>query len=203
MERREHAVVIGASVSGMLAARVLAEEYDGVTVLDRDELPEGVENRRGVPQGPHPHALLARGRQIFDDFFPGLCDELLAGGAPLLTDMDDFQLEVLGHKLCQDRHDVPDPELMSVQPSRAFLESCVRARLRRVGNVEVRDRFTVRSPVLSPDNARTVGVAGSPADGAAEEVLPADLVVDASGRASRAPTWLRDWGYPEAAVDEV
>ena len=60
----EHAVVIGASMGGLLAARVLADAYEQVTVLERDALPDGAAPRKGVPQGRHAHALLTRGYQI-------------------------------------------------------------------------------------------------------------------------------------------
>jgi hypothetical protein len=51
-----HAVVLGASIGGILAARVVSEAYERVTVLDRDSLPVHAENRRGVPPGRHGHA---------------------------------------------------------------------------------------------------------------------------------------------------
>src|ERR1700739_4332616 len=78
----DHAVVLGASMGGLLAARVLADFYQTVTVIERDELSDDPVNRRGVPQGRHVHALLARGAQILEEFFPGFLDELVAAGAP-------------------------------------------------------------------------------------------------------------------------
>ena len=78
----EHAVVLGASMGGLLAARVLADFYETVTVVERDVLPETSANRRGVPQGRHVHLLLARGSQVLDELFPGFLDELVAAGAP-------------------------------------------------------------------------------------------------------------------------
>jgi 2-polyprenyl-6-methoxyphenol hydroxylase-like FAD-dependent oxidoreductase len=74
------AVVLGASMAGLLAARVLAEAYAQVTVIDRDELPEASTHRRGVPHGRHAHALLARGQQALEELFPGLTAELVAQG---------------------------------------------------------------------------------------------------------------------------
>ena len=68
----DHAVVLGASMGGLLAARVLADAYQQVTVVERDRLPESVLDRRGVPQGRHAHGLLPRGAQILDELFPGL-----------------------------------------------------------------------------------------------------------------------------------
>src|SRR5262245_30276465 len=76
-----HAIVIGASMGGLLAARALADHYDQVTILERDALPESYEPRKGVPQGRHTHGLLARGREVLDELFPGLSEELTAEGA--------------------------------------------------------------------------------------------------------------------------
>ena len=70
----ERAIVLGASMSGLLAARVLADFFGTVTVVERDELPDDPTNRRGVPQGRHVHALLPRGAQILDELFPGILE---------------------------------------------------------------------------------------------------------------------------------
>ena len=82
----ERAVVLGASMAGLLAASVLSDFFRTVTVIERDELPDDPVNRRGVPQGRHVRALLARGAQILDEFFPGFLDELVAAGAPVWDD---------------------------------------------------------------------------------------------------------------------
>src|ERR1700727_150054 len=76
----DHAVVLGASMSGLLAARVLADFYRTVTIVERDVLPNAPLNRRGVPQDRHAHALLARGSQVLDDLFPGLISEIVEAG---------------------------------------------------------------------------------------------------------------------------
>jgi 2-polyprenyl-6-methoxyphenol hydroxylase-like FAD-dependent oxidoreductase len=78
-----HAVVLGGSIAGSLAARVLSDAYRTVTVIDRDALFGADGPRRAVPQGHHIHALLARGQQILDEHFPGFTDELVAAGAPV------------------------------------------------------------------------------------------------------------------------
>ncbi|MBV9722649.1 MAG: oxidoreductase, partial [Mycobacterium sp.] len=70
--KREHAVVIGASIAGLCAARVLSDFYDRVTLFERDELPSAPANRTAVPQGRHVHLLMARGAAEFDALFPGL-----------------------------------------------------------------------------------------------------------------------------------
>jgi 2-polyprenyl-6-methoxyphenol hydroxylase-like FAD-dependent oxidoreductase len=76
----EHAVVLGASIGGLLAARVLADHYRSVTIVDRDELDDEATPRRGVPQGRHGHVLLARSSQILAELFPGFADDLAAEG---------------------------------------------------------------------------------------------------------------------------
>ena len=75
------AVVLGASMAGLLAARVLADSYGQVTVIDRDQLPHNGTNRRGVPHGRHLHALLAAGQQVLEELFPGFSADLVAQGA--------------------------------------------------------------------------------------------------------------------------
>ena len=84
----DHAVVLGASMGGLLASRVLADFYHRVTVVERDVLPTEPVNRRGVPQGRQPHLLLARAAQILGAHFPGILDELVAAGAPVWDDGD-------------------------------------------------------------------------------------------------------------------
>ena len=80
----DHAVVLGASTAGLLAARVLADAYQQVTVVERDRLPAREAARRGVPQGRHAHALLPRGAQILEELFPGTLAGLAAAGVPVL-----------------------------------------------------------------------------------------------------------------------
>jgi 2-polyprenyl-6-methoxyphenol hydroxylase-like FAD-dependent oxidoreductase len=77
---RTAAVVIGGSMAGVLAARVLSEHFDHVTIVERDALPSVPQNRRGVPQGKHLHALLAMGAEILEELFPGFGDDLQAFG---------------------------------------------------------------------------------------------------------------------------
>ena len=97
----ERAVVLGASMAGLLAARVLADAYAQVTVVDRDELPEASTHRRGVPQGRHVHGLLARGQQALEELFPGLTAELVAHGVPAGDLLADARLFLSGHRLRQ------------------------------------------------------------------------------------------------------
>lgn len=195
---RDHAVVIGASLGGLLAARVLAETFGQVTLLERDLLPEVGEGRRGVPQGRHAHGLLGRGREVLEELFPGLTGDLVALGAR----SGDTQAQVRwyggGQALCQ-----AGSGLTGLAVSRPLLEGYVRGRVRALPNVQVFEGAVVRDLVTTPGGARVVGVRLG-REGDAPEEFPADLVVDASGRGSRMPRWLSELGYdapPEERVE--
>jgi glycine/D-amino acid oxidase-like deaminating enzyme len=75
------AIIIGGGIAGLLAARVLSDHFDQVTIVDRDRLPEGPEFRKGVPQAHHTHYLMIRGRMILEQLFPGFEAEMIAAGA--------------------------------------------------------------------------------------------------------------------------
>jgi 2-polyprenyl-6-methoxyphenol hydroxylase-like FAD-dependent oxidoreductase len=196
----DHAVVLGASMSGLLAARVLADAYHRVTVVDRDRLPERAVDRQGVPQGRHAHALLPRGAQALEGLFPGILDGLAAAGVPVLSQPREFWVKVGGHLLCRDG----DGGDTLYQPSRAFLEAQVRRRVRALGNVTVRDRCAVAGLVATPDRDRVTGVRVLAAgNGGVEEIVAADLVADATGRGGRAPAWLAEMGYDPPAEQQV
>ena len=195
----DHAVVLGASMAGLLAARVLTEGYGQVTVIDRDELCEAAAHRRGVPHGRHIHALAARGQQVLEELFPSLTAELVAAGAPAGDMLIDARFCVGGHRLREAR-----TGLMLLCASRPFLEGHVRARVRALPNVRFLDRCDVAGLATTPDDRRVIGAQVlRRADGSVEELLGADLVVDASGRGSRAPAWLEALGYHRPERQEV
>jgi 2-polyprenyl-6-methoxyphenol hydroxylase-like FAD-dependent oxidoreductase len=195
----DHAVVIGGSMAGLLAARVLAEAYARVTVVDRDDLAPSGAPRRGVPQGRHIHALLAGGQQALEELFPGLTRELAAHGAPVGDVLGDARLLFGGHRLAR-----AEAGLTVVSASRPLLEERVRARVRALPRVTSAPRADVAGLRASPDGGRVTGVRlVQRADGSAAAVLGADLVVDASGRGSRAPAWLDGLGFGRPGEDRV
>lgn len=174
---------------------MLADFYQRVTIVERDPLPTGASDRKGVPQGRHAHALLPRGAQILGDLFPGLLDELLADGVPVTDGPEERWFRFSGHVLC--RTGAPDDR--GYQPSRPYLEAQVHKRVRAMGNVVLRDRCDAVALVASDGRDRVTGVRVAQPDGA-EETLTADLVVDATGRSGRTPAWLQQFGY--AVPDE-
>src|SRR5262249_30346828 len=155
--------------------RVLADAYQRVTIVERDRLPASGLDRRGVPQGRHAHALLPRGAQILRELFPGLLAELAASGVPVLRAPWEFRFVLGGHLLCQDG----EPGEPSYAASRPCLEAHVRERVRALPNVTIRDTCEVAGLVTTPAGDRVTGARVQPAGGA-EQVLAANLVVDAT-----------------------
>jgi 2-polyprenyl-6-methoxyphenol hydroxylase-like FAD-dependent oxidoreductase len=197
----EHAVVLGASMGGLLAARVLADFYETVTVVERDVLPETSANRRGVPQGRHVHLLLGRGSQVLDELFPGFLDELVAAGAPSFDgDMSKLYLSNGGHLFPRSGRAKDVPFFL---PSRPLLESHVRRRMRAVANVTVLDGHDVVELTSTPPRDRVTGALVRARPNGSERVLGADLVVDAMGRGARTPAFLEGLGYGRPSEDHL
>lgn len=203
----EHAVVLGASMSGLLAARVLADHFRSVTLVERDVLSTDYANRRGVPQGRHPHALLARGAQTLDEFFPGILDELVADGAPVWDDGEYSRLYMsfAGHVMPRSgKAAVDDPKAWAMyQPSRPFLECHVRRRVQAIGNVTLVDGHDVAELTSTVDRSRVTGVRMVERDGGAEKEVAADLTVDAMGRGAHTPAFLESLGYGRPDEDHI
>ena len=197
----DHAVVLGASMGGLLAARVLADAYRRVTIVERDPLPESGLDRKGVPQGRHAHVLLPRGAQILDELFPGLLPGLAAGGVPVLHHPREIRIFLRGHLLCQHG----EPGEPAYQPSRPYLEHQVRKWVRALPNVTIWDRWDVAGLVTTPARDRVTGARVRPRTGGVgeEQILAADLVVDATGRTGRTPAWLKELGYDPPAEEQI
>lgn len=190
--RRQRAVVVGGSMAGLIVTRVLAEHFEKVTLLERDVLPEGPEQRRGVPQGKHTHGLLSAGRQVLEGIFPGISEELRSEGALSGDVLASSRWFFEGGMLARKRSDIAGFLL-----SRPLLESIVRRRVHALPNVTVLQGRRVDEPVLSADGRRVVGVALD------EETIFADLVVDATGRASKTPRWLEAHGFTSPPEERV
>ncbi len=197
-----HALVIGGSIAGLLAARVLADHFDRVTIVDRDRFPSQPEWRPGVPQSHHVHALMSGGQQILEQLFPGLTAELANAGAPEVDWTADCQALVLGGWApCFTSGIVTRP------CSRNLLEWLIRRRLAANSNVRFLEECQVTSLLSDTSNTSVTGVQVSccsaserDSDATAARAwqdmpIPAQLVVDASGRTSKAPKWLETLGY--------
>jgi len=202
----ERAVVLGASMGGLLAARVLADFFDTVMVVERDDLPEHPAVRRGVPQGRHVHVLLARGAQILEELFPGILHELVAHGAPVWDDGDLSKLHLSfgGHDVLRSGTVAKDAKALTIHlPSRPFLECHVRQRLQAMPNVTILSSHEVAELTSTPDRRRVTGVRVVSRDDGAERELVADVVMDAMGRGAHTPALLDTLGYGRPVEDHI
>src|SRR3954453_12848713 len=188
----EHAVVIGGSMGGLLAARSLTEAFERGTVVERESLPGGMQGRRAVPQGRHPHALLPRGQACLDALLPGFSEELVAAGAPACAALEEMRFVIGGHQLAR-----ASTGARSILAGRPFIEGHVRRRVRELSQVTLIDGCDAVGLTTNRHAERRPGVRTlRRPDGSAEEALAADLVVPATGRAARIPAWLQAIGYP-------
>ncbi len=192
-----HALVIGGSIGGLLAARALSDYFEQVTIVDRDIFPMTPDHRKGVPQSHHAHALLPSGQSIISQLFPGILDDLRTDGALSVSDVVPIVIVSPAGKL---------PSLK--QPgeflafSRYLLEWHMRNRLSQRPGIRIISNTEVIGLQSTPDRMRVTGARVREHGRVGQtDVLSADLVVDASGRHSRAPQWLVELGY-EAPPEE-
>ena len=195
----KEAIVIGASIGGILAARVLADAFERVTIIERDAFPLPGEQRKGVPQGRHAHGLLASGFKIMSDLFPGLKDVLVAQGG-----MEGSTTSTVRWNMGPGSHRQFESDLVGILVSRPLLEANLRERLMALPNVRAISGCDVLGLVTSADKRQVTGARIlRRREGSVEEVLPASLVVDASGRGSRSQAWLEALGYERAHEEHV
>ena len=200
------AVVIGASVAGLLSACALARHYSSVVVIDKDATLPGAapsdaapSPRRGVPQSSQPHVMLTKGFQLMKSFLPTFSQDLLdAGALPVDWVTPDCKVGTGGGWMTPaEQKGGAKGKLVSVSTSRYMLESTLRrAVARTVPNITwlpgtcikglLHDRGAVRGVFLGD---------GTP--------LAADLTVHAAGRSAPAAAWLLDAGLVSAGVMQL
>ncbi|WP_395309195.1 FAD-dependent monooxygenase [Mycobacterium sp. AMU20-3851] len=194
----EHAVVLGAGIAGLLAAAVLADAGDRVTIVERDRLPDTPSQRRGIPQGRHLHSVLSKGWQTIEGLVPGLIGDMVNAGAHVLDDARlGARMHIQNGPYGFNRTDpVADPAaLANYLVTRPQLEYALRRRVEDLPNVAIADGQDVIALVAgSPD--RITGVTVTDRQTGATRTLDAGLVVDATGRATRTPLLLEQLGFP-------
>ncbi len=194
--KRGHAVVVGASMAGLLASRVLVDRFETVTLVDRDRLPDDARVRRGTPQARHIHVMQKAGRETLEDLFPGYGEELTEAGALVIDLASDVEIYDNGDFLAHGPN-----RIQQYSASRPMFEQVTRRRVASLDRVTIRDRCHFVDYLLDDDGATVTGV--TVRTGADEREIPAELVVDATGRTSRTPAWLENHGYAPPPTDEV
>ncbi len=196
----EHAIVIGGSIAGLLAASVLARHFTKVTIIERDRLPEEAEPRKGVPQGNHAHQLLTRAAWVLEDMMPGIGQELLAAGAEEIDCFNQILMFFSDRPMLR----MP-PGPTTYAGSRALVEWVVRQRVAALPQVRFVEASDVTGLTVSAAGDRITGVSLQARQPDAQPVLlRGDFVIDSSGRSSRMPEWLEALGFgrPEETVIE-
>ncbi len=183
-------------MAGLAAARVASDAFDEVTVIERDTLPDGPETRNGAPQTSHPHVLLEAGRTTLEDFFPGFSEDVVRNGGLMVDAATEMNYYENGGFFADGPNRLP-----MLCASRALFEHVTRERVRELADVELRDGCGFVDYLFESG----VGVTGARYRDEDGEVatLPADLVIDATGRTSRTPRWLEENGFRTPDVDEV
>ncbi|WP_245535391.1 FAD-dependent oxidoreductase [Segniliparus rotundus] len=189
------ALVVGSGMAGLLAARVLADHFTRVVIVEQDEITSDTDYRRSVPQARHPHGMLKRGADIFERLFPGLQAELVSEGAPIIDfGKDPFYLFPTG--LAPRAATGIHVQMVT----RGTLERHVRRRVLALPQVTLRSGWHVDDLVWNEQSAQLIGVRITPTkplcDAASpSECVEARLVICSTGRTSTISDWLERAGY--------
>jgi 2-polyprenyl-6-methoxyphenol hydroxylase-like FAD-dependent oxidoreductase len=190
---RDRALIVGGGYAGLVVARVLADRFGEVVIVEQDRITADTTHRRGIPQSHHPHGMLARGGKILEELFPGLRTELAKRGAPVVDFGEGSRILYPGGWSPRTTTGV----VVQIF-SRGALESAIRRHVLARPEVTLIDGVRVGGLLLDPTQRRVIGVCGED-----NTRYTADLVVDASGRLSRLPQWLRTAGLPAPRVQTV
>lgn len=193
MQHQTHAVIIGGSLSGLLMGRVLAKHFDRVTIVERDTYPDQPIPRKGVPHSCFPHTLMLRGQQILEQLFPGLKAELIENGAIELDSLKELAFLTPAGWAARSSSD-----LMLLSCSRDLLDWSIRRRFAAFPNVQFLTKTSVTGLLTDAAHSKIVGISLH-----GNEELYAELIVDASGKASHTPQWLQSLGYQSPSETEV
>ncbi|PCR89576.1 NAD(P)/FAD-dependent oxidoreductase [Natrinema ejinorense] len=195
-QKQGRAIVVGSGVAGLCAARVLADRFTEVIVIEQDPLPDEPSTRRGVPQASQPHVLQEAGRATLEDLFPDYGEALLSTGGLLIDAASDLSYYYDGGYLANGPKRIP-----MYCASRPLFERTLRTRVTAIDEITVRTRTTLID-YLTEDTTRIHGVEVR-GQNAEKTELDADLIVDATGRTSRTPNWLKEHGYRPPPVEEI
>jgi 2-polyprenyl-6-methoxyphenol hydroxylase-like FAD-dependent oxidoreductase len=190
-------IVVGGSIAGLLAARAVSEFATDVSIVERDVPPAVAAPRKGVPQGRHVHGVLASGLDVLKDLFPDILVDLTSDGARVADTGDDVRWFNNGSWRLRCNCGVTSCVL-----TRPLLELHIRKRVEKILNVKQLCGHSVTGLEMDQTKSRITGVRIEGTSGT-EKVLPADLVVDCSGRGSKTPSWLEALGLSKPQTTMV
>lgn len=186
-------------MAGLMAARVLSRHYDRVYILERDAVNDFQEARKGQPHARHTHVLLAKGLEVMNHYFPGFSQELKDANIDIVDFAQDARW-LVNNRLARQHQ----AGLSYVLASRPCLEYHVRKRVLNLANVELVDRCKTKRLMFNKHGEGVTGVLVERRDGdVREEAIEASLVVDASGRGSKASQWYREMGFDTPEEEKI
>ncbi len=194
----KRAVVIGGSVAGMLTARVLAEHFERVSIIERDYLYDRPIGRKGAPQYRHSHILLASGAAVLKELFPELGADMRRAGAVPVDASKDLRWFHFGVWKARVKSGIT-----FYLTNRMIFEAALRRRVRSWANIEILDDRDTVGLLVNEAGDRITGVKFQRKGEDSIESIEADLVVDASGRGSRSPRWLEGLGFARVEETEI
>jgi 2-polyprenyl-6-methoxyphenol hydroxylase-like FAD-dependent oxidoreductase len=193
-----HVVIIGGGIAGMVHARIIVDYAERITILERDQFSDTAEPRSGTPQSQHVHFLLARGLQELDALFPGFRSALTNDmGAPEVTIGLDTHFMILGQWMPR-----LNAGIRTVCASRPEIEHVLRGFIVKNPKIDIRSHAEAIGLQFVDNRVKAIVTRqrGLPAD---ERVVAADLVIDASGRRSKAREWLQQAGFPTPTTTRI
>jgi len=189
-------IVVGGGITGLLTALAVSRWAGQVTLVERDSIPDTIQPRKGVPQGHHGHTLLSTGQAAMEALCPGIRRELLSAGAVPMDPTADLAF-----------YQRLDTGFMGTLQTQPLLASILRRRVRLLPNVGILQRHAARNPIVTGDgtgaNDRIAGVALVDLETGKPVYLPCDLLIDAGGRTSPLPRWMKQLGYPAAPEENL
>jgi 2-polyprenyl-6-methoxyphenol hydroxylase-like FAD-dependent oxidoreductase len=196
---RQHAIVMGGSLAGLLTARVLSKHFDRVTIVEKDRVNHQPESRPGQPQTQHLHGLLATGLQVMTEYFPDLPTALVENGAVMNDFAGSMRWYIYGGYRSQFKIGFPATTM-----SRELLEHLVRVRVLALPNIKLLDRTIVKELQTTIDKDRIIGIEIEQHSTENHSIsLTADLIIDTTGRNSASSRWLQELGYKPPLESKV
>ncbi len=185
------AIVIGGSIAGLLTARVLSDFFEDVVLIEKDKYVEGGKIRNGTPQAHHIHVLLAKGREIFQDFFPELEKDLIKKGANKIDFLNDIR-----YRLPSGWAPRFNSGIVTFACTRTLLENTIRHQIQKIPKIKIEQGEQITSFVLEKPNKISLKTK----DG---KEIHGDLIVDCTGRNTKSPSWLEDIGFPKPKETKI
>src|ERR1700721_3271512 len=171
----ETAVVVGAGVAAFLPAAALSDFFKNVVVVERDRLPTHPGWVQGVPQSAHVHILLGYAVEAFGQLVPGMIGRLYEAGAVRIRRNQDIWFhDMVGPT------PIRDVGILTPSVTRPLLEHVAGELIFRKPNVTLREGTRLVS--FRSDAAHNICGVALNSDAGGEERIPAELVIDCSGR---------------------